>query len=69
VDDSADHKSQTRIKALPIGKYWSVLKTRLKNEDSELVKNTNQLKMEAPDGKKVKVVRILDDFTGFLYSA
>jgi len=32
-------------------KYWSVLKTRLKNEGSQLATNCSQLKMEAPDGK------------------
>lgn len=32
-------------------KYWSVLKTRLKKEGSELVTNCYQLKMKAYDGK------------------
>jgi hypothetical protein len=32
-------------------KYWSVLKTRLKKEGSELATNCSQLKMEAADGK------------------
>ena len=32
-------------------KYWSVLKTRLKNEGSEVTTNCCQLKMLAPDGK------------------
>jgi hypothetical protein len=32
-------------------KYWSVLKTRLKKEGSELVTNYNQLKMQYSDGK------------------
>ena len=32
-------------------KYWSVLKTRLKKEESELTTNCSQLKMLAPDGK------------------
>ncbi len=32
-------------------KYWSVLKTRLKNEGSELATNCSQLKMQASDGK------------------
>ena len=35
-------------------KYWSVLKTRLKKEGSELVTNCSQLKMEAVDGKFYK---------------
>ena len=33
-------------------KYWSVLKTRLKRESSELTTNCSQLKMQAADGKK-----------------
>ncbi len=33
-------------------KYWSVLKTRLKQEGSELSTNCSQLKMTAADGKK-----------------
>ena len=32
-------------------KYWSVLKTRLKKEGSELATNCSQLKLEAADGK------------------
>ncbi len=32
-------------------KYWSVLKTRLRQEGSELATNCSQLKMEAQDGK------------------
>jgi hypothetical protein len=32
-------------------KYWSVLKTRLKAEGSELTTNCSQLKMQASDGK------------------
>lgn len=32
-------------------KYWSVLKTRLKNEGNELATNCSQLKMQAADGK------------------
>jgi hypothetical protein len=32
-------------------KYWSVLKTRLKQEGSELTTNCSQLKMQAGDGK------------------
>jgi len=31
--------------------YWKWLKNKLKDEGSELVSNTNQLKMIAPDGK------------------
>ena len=33
-------------------KYWSVLKTRLKKEGSELTTNCSQLKMKAADGKR-----------------
>ena len=33
-------------------KYWSVLKTRMKREGSELTTNCSQLKMQAADGKK-----------------
>jgi len=32
-------------------KYWSVLKTRLKKEDSELTTICSQLKMQSDDGK------------------
>lgn len=32
-------------------KYWSVLKTRLKKEGSQLTTNCSQLKMTAEDGK------------------
>jgi len=32
-------------------KYWSVLKTRLKQEGSELTTNCSQLKLQAADGK------------------
>lgn len=32
-------------------KYWSVLKTRLKKEGSELTTNCSQLKMPSSDGK------------------
>ena len=35
-------------------KYWSVLKTRLKKEGSQLATNCSQLKMSATDGKKYK---------------
>ena len=31
--------------------YWKWLKNKLNNEGSELVSNTNQLKMKSPDGK------------------
>ena len=32
--------------------YWKCLKTKLKKENSELVSGTNQLKLQAPDGKQ-----------------
>ena len=35
-------------------KYWSVLKTRLKKEGSELATNCSQLKMTSSDGKYYK---------------
>ncbi|MDO5105227.1 hypothetical protein [Capnocytophaga sp.] len=35
-------------------KYWSVLKTRLKKEGSELATNCSQLKMQSADGKCYK---------------
>jgi len=35
-------------------KYWSVLKTRLKKEGSQMATNCSQLKMEAKDGKYYK---------------
>ena len=35
-------------------KYWSVLKTRLKKEGSELATNCSQLKMKSADGKLYK---------------
>ena len=35
-----------------IRNYWKWLKNKLKTEGSELVSNTNQLKLEAADGKK-----------------
>lgn len=35
-------------------KYWSVLKTRLKSEGSQLTTNCSQLKMPAADGKMYK---------------
>ncbi len=35
-------------------KYWSVLKTRLKKEGSQLATNCSQLKMPAADGKMYK---------------
>jgi hypothetical protein len=35
-------------------KYWSVLKTRLKAEGSQLATNCSQLKMQAADGKFYK---------------
>ena len=43
-------------------KYWSVLKTRLKKEGSEVTTNCSQLKMLAPDGKiRLRDVMITKD--------
>ena len=39
--------------------YWEWLKTKLKQEGSEVVSDTNQLKLEAPDGKK-RLTDVLD---------
>lgn len=39
--------------------YWKWLKTKLKQEGSEVVSDTNQLKLEAPDGKK-RLTDVLD---------
>lgn len=39
--------------------YWKYLKTKLKNENDELVSVTNQLKLVAPDGKK-RLTDVLD---------
>ena len=36
------------------GKYWSVLKTRLKKEGSQLPTNCSQLKLKEDDGKRYK---------------
>lgn len=32
--------------------YWKYLKTKLKKENNQLVSDTNQLKLIAPDGKR-----------------
>ena len=44
--------------------YWKYLKAKLKNENSEVVSTTTQLKLLAPDGKK----RLSDmlDYTGII---
>ena len=39
--------------------YWKYLKNKLKNEGSEVVSVTNQLKLLAPDGKK-RLTDVLD---------
>ena len=38
-------------------KYWSVLKTRLKQEGSQLATNCSQLKLKLIDGKFYKLVK------------
>lgn len=40
--------------------YWKYLKTKLRNEGSEVVSGTNQLKMFAPDGKR-RLTDVLDN--------
>lgn len=44
--------------------YWKYLKTSLKEENSELVSGTNQLKLVAPDGKRYLTDTL--DFEGIL---
>ena len=39
--------------------YWKYLKTKLKNKGDEVVSATNQLKLQAPDGKK-RLTDVLD---------
>ena len=39
--------------------YWKYLKTKLKRENNELVSDTNQLKLLAPDGKR-RLTDVLD---------
>lgn len=39
--------------------YWKYLKTKLKGENSEVVSDTNQLKLLAPDGKQ-RLADVLD---------
>lgn len=43
LTDQPDHKKNRN--------YWKWLKNKLKAEGSEVVSNTNQLKLSAPDGK------------------
>lgn len=40
--------------------YWKYLKTKLKDKNNELVSDTNQLKLTAPDGKK-RMTDVLDN--------
>lgn len=40
--------------------YWKYLKTKLRNEDNEVVSGTNQLKLLAPDGKH-RLTDVLDN--------
>lgn len=40
--------------------YWKYLKTKLRNEGNEVVSDTNQLKMLAPDGKR-RLTDVLDN--------
>ena len=48
-------------------KYWSVLKTRLKKEESELTTKCSQLKLTAADGKKYATdCFVQDDINGLV---
>ena len=50
-------------------KYWSVLKTRLKKEGSEVTTNCSQLKMLAPDGKiRLRDAMVTKDIFRFIES-
>ena len=40
--------------------YWKYLKTKLRNEGNEVVSDTNQLKLLAPDGKR-RLTAVLDN--------
>lgn len=40
--------------------YWKYLKNKLKKENNELVSATNQLKLQAPDGK-LRLTDVLDN--------
>ena len=39
--------------------YWKFLKTKLRKEQNEVVSDTNQLKLLAPDGKR-RLTDVLD---------
>ncbi|MFC2658352.1 MAG: cell filamentation protein Fic, partial [Segatella sp.] len=39
--------------------YWKYLKTKLKKDNNELVSDTNQFKLQAPDGK-LRLADMLD---------
>lgn len=43
--------------------YWKYLKTKLKKENNELASATNQLKLQAPDGKQ-QLTDMLDEEGG-----
>lgn len=50
-------------------KYWSVLKSRLKKEGSEVTTNCSQLKMLAPDGKiRLRDAMVTKDIFRFIES-
>ncbi len=42
--------------------YWKYLKTKLKSSNPQLVSDTNQLKLKAPDGK-MRLTDVLDATT------
>lgn len=43
-------------------KYWSVLKTRLKAEGSQLATNCSQLKMQSPTGNLLPKRAFLEEY-------
>jgi hypothetical protein len=40
-------------------KYWNALKTKLKNEGSELSQNMGQLKMQSVDGSELSLPEVI----------
>lgn len=50
-------------------KYWSVLKTRLKKDGSELTTNCSQLKMKSADGKMYLTDELKQSTPFFSYSS
>ena len=52
MTDSQPRQDRDKKNTPNARKYWSVLKTRLKKEVSELATNCSQLKLLASDGKQ-----------------